>query len=141
MTSRVKVRFDSDKAIVVVTGNLVRGDHLGLLRETVDRLLSDGHLDLVVDLGSVSYVDSSGLGELVSICTRVGAHGGIVRFDGIEANAARLVALTGVGKLFDVQPPVQTPDRLRPNLRTIGWELQIGLGVSILILIAVIVFR
>jgi anti-sigma B factor antagonist len=141
MTSRVKVRFESDKAILVVTGNLVRGDHLTQLREMVDTLLSDGHLNFVVDLGSVSYVDSSGLGELVSIYTRIHALGGTVRFDDVDEKAARLMALTGVSKFFDVRPPVQMPDPLHPNLRNIGWELQIGLGVSILILIAVIVFR
>ena len=62
---RIDVRFTSNRAVVLLLdGDLKGGDDLLLLREKVETLLRDGYREIVLDLSSVSYVDSAGLGEI-----------------------------------------------------------------------------
>jgi anti-sigma B factor antagonist len=52
-------------AIVDLSGRITLGDGSGVVRETVKDLLKGGKKNLLLNLGDVSYIDSSGLGELI----------------------------------------------------------------------------
>jgi anti-sigma B factor antagonist len=61
--------------IVDIGGRIVLGEEGGALRELVCDLLSSGHNKILLNLGDVNYIDSSGLGHLVSALTRVRKQG------------------------------------------------------------------
>ena len=122
---QIEVRRDDNSVILVLSGRLTRGEHLDLLRENVSALLRDGYRDFVVDLESVSYVDSTGLGELVAIYSMV------------RREQAGVIRLAGLNERLHA--PEQIPDPWSPTLRDSGWELQVGVAFGILLLIGVMI--
>ena len=57
--------------VVDLSGRITLGEGSVILRETVRDLLSKGNKKILLNLGEVNYIDSSGIGELVSAFTTV----------------------------------------------------------------------
>jgi anti-sigma B factor antagonist len=72
------------------------------LRETVRVLVNDGARDFVLNLADVSYIDSSGLGELVSLFTTIRNKQGDVKLLHLTAKAKDLLQMTKLLTVFDV---------------------------------------
>jgi len=70
------------------------------LRPVLDRLVSDGRLDVTVDLAELSLIDSSGVGALVALYKRVRAAGGVVRFVGVTAQPLMIFKLLRLDMVF-----------------------------------------
>jgi anti-sigma B factor antagonist len=68
------------------------------LRERLIDLVNDGGTRLVLDLEAVDFLDSTGLGTIVSILKRVRTHGGDLRLVCTEARIRRLFEITGLDK-------------------------------------------
>jgi len=62
--------------IVDISGQIVLGEESAAVRNLVCDLLSKGHKKILFNLGDVNYIDSSGLGHLVSAFTSVRKQGG-----------------------------------------------------------------
>jgi anti-sigma B factor antagonist len=74
------------------------------LREQLIRLVSDGRVRLVLDLEGVDFLDSTGLGTVVSALKRARTHGGDVRLVCTEARITRLFEITGLDKAVPLHP-------------------------------------
>ena len=57
--------------IVVLSGRISLGEGSALLRKTIRDLIEEGQTKILLNLGDVNYIDSSGIGELVSGFTAV----------------------------------------------------------------------
>jgi anti-sigma B factor antagonist len=68
------------------------------LRERLIDLVNDGGTRLALDLEAVDFLDSTGLGTIVSILKRVRTHGGDLRLVCTEARIRRLFEITGLDK-------------------------------------------
>jgi anti-sigma B factor antagonist len=68
------------------------------LRERLIGLVNDGATRLVLDLETVDFLDSTGLGTIVSLLKRVRTHGGDLRLVCTEARIRRLFEITGLEK-------------------------------------------
>lgn len=68
------------------------------LRERLIDLVNDGATRLVLDLEAVDFLDSTGLGTIVSVLKRVRTHGGDLRLVCTEARIRRLFEITGLDK-------------------------------------------
>jgi anti-anti-sigma factor len=62
-------RHVSDVTIIDIAGRVVLGGESAILRSLVCELLDKGHKKIVFNLGDVHYIDSSGLGHLISAHT------------------------------------------------------------------------
>jgi anti-sigma B factor antagonist len=62
----ISTRRAGDVVIIDLKGKLVRGVGDELLRETVDHVLAERHPKVLINLSEVSFLDSSGIGELVA---------------------------------------------------------------------------
>ena len=92
-----------DNAVVVdMSGRLTIGEPVLLVRETIRVLVNDGVRNFVLNLGDVSYIDSSGLGELVSLFTTVRNKQGDVKLLNLTAKAKDLLQMTKLLTVFDV---------------------------------------
>ena len=74
------------------------------LRERLIRLVSEGRVQLVLDLDGVDFLDSTGLGTVVGALKRVRTHGGDLRLVCTEARITRLFEITGLDKAVPLLP-------------------------------------
>jgi anti-sigma B factor antagonist len=87
-------------AVVDVIGRLT-SDGAGALGDRVARLMADGHTRLVLNLGQLSYMDSSGLGEMVSCYSKVTKAGGAIRLAQTTGKIQDLLAITRLVTVFE----------------------------------------
>jgi anti-sigma B factor antagonist len=102
MSLTVKTRKVEDAIVVDMSGRLTIGEPVLTLRETVRVLVNDGARDFVLNLADVSYIDSSGLGELVSLFTTIRNKQGDVKLLHLTAKAKDLLQMTKLLTVFDV---------------------------------------
>jgi anti-sigma B factor antagonist len=95
-------RLDIDVAVVTVTGE-VDVTTCGLLRDALLRVVADEHRrGLVVNLASVTFIDSTGIGVLVGIWHRIRASHGSLALAAPSRQARRVLVTTGLTKAFSV---------------------------------------
>jgi anti-sigma B factor antagonist len=97
----VSERQDGGVTIVDVTGRLVLGDAADAVRDKVRSLLQQGRLQIVVNLGDVTYMDSSGLGVLVSSFATVNRQGGALKLLNLTKRLQDLLVITKLLNVFD----------------------------------------
>ena len=102
MSLNVKTRKLENAVVVDMSGRLTIGEPVLLLRETIRVLINDGARNFVLNLADVSYIDSSGLGELVSLFTTVRNKQGDVKLLNLTAKAKDLLQMTKLLTVFDV---------------------------------------
>ena len=74
----------------------------GTLREAMQRSLIAGHRQFILKMNDVSYIDSCGLGELVSIYTSVRKSGGHVRILAPSERVRELLDITKLDTIFEI---------------------------------------
>ena len=88
--------------IVDISGRIVLGEESATLRNLVCDLLSKGHNRILFNLGDVNYIDSSGLGHLVSAFTSVRNHGGELKLLNLSNNIQNLMQITRLYTVFEI---------------------------------------
>jgi len=88
--------------IVDLSGRIALGDGSALLRKTVRDLLEGGQTRILLNLGDVNYIDSSGIGELVSGFTAVRNRSGELKLLNLTKKVNDLLQLTKLFTVFDV---------------------------------------
>ncbi len=94
--------FDGQHVIVTVDGevDLLTANGLG---GVLTAMVRDGHRDLVVDLGGVTFIDARGLAVLATVATLATSNGGSVTLRSVSAIARRILEITGVSELLAVE--------------------------------------
>ncbi|MCB1018733.1 MAG: STAS domain-containing protein [Acidobacteria bacterium] len=102
MSLTVGVREVDGVTIVDLGGRITLGDtSSGKLRDTIREILARGAKKIVLNLGDVSYIDSSGLGELVSSYTTAANQGGKVKLLNLQKKVQDLLQITKLYTVFD----------------------------------------
>ena len=102
MSLNVKTRKVDSVIVVDLSGRLTIGEPVLLLRETLRVQVNEGVRHFILNLGDVSYIDSSGLGELVSAYTTIRNKQGDVKLLNLTAKAKDLLQMTKLLTVFDV---------------------------------------
>jgi anti-sigma B factor antagonist len=89
--------------IVDLSGRITLGEGSVILRDTVKDLLAKGQKRILLNLGDVSYIDSSGIGELVSAFTSVRNQGGELKLLHLTKKVHDLLQITKLYTVFDVK--------------------------------------
>ena len=97
----VKERQVGDVTILDLSGKITIGEGSVTLRETVRRLLDDSKKKILLNLGDVSYVDSSGIGELVSSYTTTNNNGGQLKLLNLTKKIQDLLMITKLLTVFE----------------------------------------
>ena len=95
-------RYEGPVTVVTLSGRLILGPATERLGDKVNSLLHQGRTQLVLDLGSVTYIDSSGLGELVRTYTTAKSKQGRVCLANLPERVENLLAITKLLTVFDV---------------------------------------
>jgi anti-sigma B factor antagonist len=88
--------------VVSLSGRLTLGDASAQLRETLKGLIDSGNNKIVLNMGDVAYIDSSGLGELVSSFTTVKNSGGELKLANLTQKVNDLLTVTKLYTVFEV---------------------------------------
>jgi anti-sigma B factor antagonist len=99
----ITTREVSHVTIVDITGRITLGEETGLLRDTVRKLIAEGKKKIVLNLANVDYVDSSGVGELVSSFTTVRNAGGELKLLNLTKKVQDVLYVTKLYTVFDVK--------------------------------------
>jgi anti-sigma B factor antagonist len=100
---------DAGKVTVVdCSGKITLGDGSALLRKTIRGLLDEGRTHIVVNLADVDYIDSSGIGELVSGFTAVRGRSGELKLLHLTKKVKDLLQLTRLYTVFEVYSDEET---------------------------------
>jgi anti-sigma B factor antagonist len=94
-------RQAGDVTILDLSGKITIGEGSVQLREAVRRLLEDGKKKILLNLGDVAYVDSSGIGELVSSYTTTNNNGGQLKLLNLTKKIQDLLMITKLLTVFE----------------------------------------
>ncbi|MCS6873215.1 MAG: STAS domain-containing protein [Pyrinomonadaceae bacterium] len=98
---KISERQAGDVTILDLEGKITIGEGSVALRTAVRRLLSEGKKKILLNLAEVSYIDSSGIGELVSSFTTVSKEGGSLKLLNLTQKVQDLLAITKLLTVFD----------------------------------------
>ncbi len=101
MNFKLSTRLIDGIVVVDCSGRLVFGDETSLLRDTVKSLLNDNRY-IVLNLGGVNYIDSGGLGTLVSLYTSARNAGGNMKLANLTKRVGDLLQITKLLTVFEV---------------------------------------
>ena len=89
--------------IVDISGRIELGGESAAIRDLVCDLLSKGNKQILLNLGDVHYIDSSGLGALVSSFTSARKQGGELKLLNLTDKVTDLMQMTKLYTVFDVK--------------------------------------
>jgi len=99
---KLSTRQVGDVAVIDVAGRITLGEGSSALRENLRDMVSKNQKKILLNLGEVSYIDSSGIGELVSGFTTVTNSGGQLKLLNLNKRVKDLLQITKLYTVFDV---------------------------------------
>lgn len=102
MSIKASTRLVDGVTVVDLSGRITLGEASSTLRETVRDLISKGQKNILLNLGDVTYIDSSGIGELVSSYTSVSNQGGKLKLLNLQKKVHDLLQITKLYTVFEV---------------------------------------
>lgn len=102
MSVKLTTRQVGDVTVIDATGRITLGEGASTFRDTIRDLATKGDKKLLVNLSDVSYIDSSGIGEMVSGFTTVTNHGGQLKLLGLSKRVKDLLQITKLYTVFEV---------------------------------------
>ena len=104
----VKERQAVDVTILDMSGEVRIGQGSIALRDAIRKLSGEGKKKLLLNLGGVNYVDSSGIGELIANYTTVSRQGGQLKLLNLTDRIQNLLVITKLLTVFDVYEDEET---------------------------------
>ena len=89
--------------VVDMSGRITLGEGSVVLRDAIRDLISKGQKKILLNLGDVTYIDSSGIGELVSAFTAVRREGGELKLLNLTKKVHDLLQITKLYTVFDIK--------------------------------------
>jgi anti-sigma B factor antagonist len=102
MHMTTSIRQVGDVTIVDISGRIVLGEESAALRDLVCDLLRKGHKNILFNLGDVNYIDSAGLGHLVSAFTSVRKREGELKLLNLTNKVHDVMQITRLYTVFDI---------------------------------------
>jgi anti-sigma B factor antagonist len=99
---KIDIRTINDVRILDCSGQITLGEGTMIVRNTVRGILETGGKKIILNLANVNYIDSSGVGELVSTYTTVTKNGGQMKLLSLTKKIRELLTVTKLLTVFDV---------------------------------------
>ena len=102
MSVKLTTRQVGDVTVIDAVGRITLGEGASTFRDTIRDLSSAGHKKMLLNLGEVSYIDSSGIGEMVSGFTTVTNQAGALKLLNLTKRVKDLLQITKLYTVFEV---------------------------------------
>ena len=103
MSMKASTRQVDGITIIDLSGRITLGEGSVVLRDTIRDSVGQGVKKILLNLGDVTYIDSSGIGELVSAYTTVRNQGGELKLLNLTKKVHDLLQITKLYTVFDVK--------------------------------------
>lgn len=97
----IEERSSGNVTVLDLRGKLTIGDGDELLKDKINSLVQQGHVRILLNLADVPYVDSAGLGQMVSSFRTVTRSGGALRLLNLTARIKEVLTITKLLTVFD----------------------------------------
>lgn len=102
MSVKLSTRQVGDVTVIDAAGRITLGEGASAFRDTIRDLSAKGDKKILLNLSDVSYIDSSGIGEMVSGFTTVTNHEGQLKLLGLSKRVKDLLQITKLYTVFEV---------------------------------------
>ena len=102
MSVKLSTRQVGDVSVVDVAGRITLGEGSSALRDLLKDMVGKGQKKILLNLGEVTYIDSTGIGELVSAFTSIANQGGQLKLLNLAKRVKDLLQITKLYTVFDV---------------------------------------
>src|SRR5262245_17162416 len=99
---KVEARRNGEVEILDLNGKLTLGEPTAALRDAIRNLISQGHKLILLNLAKIAYIDSAGIGELVSSFAAVEKQGGALKLVNLEKRVHGILQMTKILTVFEV---------------------------------------
>jgi len=99
---KLGTRQVGDVTVIDAAGRITLGEGASAFRDLIRDLANKGGQKILLNLNEVSYIDSSGIGELVSGFTTITNHGGSLKLVGLSKRVKDLLQITKLYTVFEV---------------------------------------
>lgn len=108
---KVSERKFEEVTVLNFEGDITIGQGTSILRQETRRLIKEGRINIILNLADVRYIDSSGLGEMVSALTASGREGGTIVLLNVSQNVRELLRVTKLVTVFRIYNDEQSAFR------------------------------
>jgi anti-sigma B factor antagonist len=102
MSFTAAIRQIGGVTIIDMVGRITLGEGSTLLRDLVRQNLETGHKKIVINMAGINYIDSTGLGELVSAYRLVKSQDGELKLMNLNKKVSDLLQITRLYAVFDI---------------------------------------
>ncbi len=103
---KIKEKMEGDIAVLTLKGDLIGEPDTTNIRDKIHSLVSDEVKKVIIDMGDVNFVNSSGLGTLISALTTLKNVDGDLRLAQLGKRIQQLLIITQLVKVFDIYETV-----------------------------------
>ena len=104
MSLNIDIEFNEEKNIwVIVPEGEIDIYTSPKLKDTLTRMLKDKEADILIDSKKLDYVDSTGLGALISILKKVKEQDNMIYMENVKPNIRKLFDITNLDKVFVIK--------------------------------------
>jgi anti-anti-sigma factor len=114
MMQIVKRQIGPGVVVLEINDSIRMGPNCQQVEQQVDEAIRQNEKCVILDLSRVAYVDSSGIGTIVKILSRLKKVGGTLRLTGVKGMVEGVLKLTQVTKIIEVYPTVADASRDLP---------------------------
>lgn len=98
----ISERQVGEVTVIDLSGKLASSEESGILKEKVTSVFFQGHKQVLINLNGLTYIDSSGLGELVACLATARRNNGEVKLANLGKRVQDLMIMTKLLNVFDV---------------------------------------
>jgi anti-sigma B factor antagonist len=98
---KLKIRKTDSIAILDLTGKLMGGPDADVFKDTIKQLVEEGYKNVIVNLESVPWVNSTGLGILIAGYTTLKREGGALKLIHVTERIDSILMITKLGTIFE----------------------------------------
>jgi anti-sigma B factor antagonist len=120
MSLKVDTREVSHVTVLDIHGRIILGPEIGTLRTAVRNLIAENKKKIILNLAGVDYLDSSGVGELVSCFTTVRSAGGELKLLNLTQKVHDVLHVTKLYRLRHQRRRIHRRKILRLLLREVS---------------------
>ena len=103
---KIKEKIDNQVAILTLTGKMMGGPETTALHDHIKGVMHDGIKKVVIDLGGVKWINSSGLGVLMAAMTTLKNADGQMKLANVTEKVESLLMITQLMRIFETYDSV-----------------------------------